>query len=85
MRPTVIDTAELAGSTREVVAHSLGADLGCEVAVRYRGKEVARGVRTATIRLRKLRGSGNLTVTATLRDGRTRVFTRHLTLCSKRR
>jgi hypothetical protein len=55
------------------------------VTVRHRGKLAARGVRGATIRLRKLKRSGNLTLTATLRDGRTRVFTRHLTLCSKRR
>jgi dienelactone hydrolase len=55
------------------------------VVVRHRGKVVARGARGATLRLRKLRRSGNLTLTATLRDGRARVFTRHLTLCSKRR
>jgi dienelactone hydrolase len=53
--------------------------------VRHRGRLVARGVRTANIKLRRLHRSGNLTVLATLRDGRTRSFTRHLTLCSRRR
>ena len=55
------------------------------ILVRHRGKLVARGGRSASVKLKKLRRSGNLTVTATLRDGRTRKFTRHLTLCSRRR
>jgi dienelactone hydrolase len=64
-----------------------GSDTGAvyRVEVRHRGKVVARGARSATVRLRTLRRSGNMTLTATLRDGRTRVFTRHLTLCSRRR
>ena len=64
-----------------------GPDAGAvyRMAVRHRGRLVARGVRSATIALRRLRRSGNLTVVATLRDGRTRAFTRHLTLCSRRR
>jgi hypothetical protein len=37
------------------------------------------------VKLRKLRRSGDMTVTATLRDGRTRKFRRHLTLCARRR
>ena len=53
--------------------------------VRFKGRVVARGSRSAKFLLRKLRGRGNLTATATLRDGRTRTFTRHLTLCARRR
>ena len=55
------------------------------ILVRHRGKLVARGVRSASVKLRKLRRSGDMTVTATLRDGRTRKFRRHLTLCARRR
>jgi dienelactone hydrolase len=64
-----------------------GSDAAAVIAmeVRHRGRLVARGVRSASIKLRRLRRSGNLTVLATLRDGRTRSFTRHLTLCSRRR
>ena len=53
--------------------------------VRHGRKVVARGGRSTTVLLRKLRRSGRLTVTATLRDGRTRTFRRHLTLCARRR
>lgn len=53
--------------------------------VRFRGRVVARGDRRATLSLRRLRRSGALTVTATLRDGRTRTFRRHLPLCGRRR
>jgi dienelactone hydrolase len=65
----------------------IGADAPAvyRMVVRHRGRVVARGGRSATILLRKLRRSGDLTVTATLRDGRTRSFRRHLTLCSRRR
>jgi dienelactone hydrolase len=64
-----------------------GADAGAvySVVVRHRGRVAARGGRGATIRLRKLRRSGDYTLTATLRDGRKRTFRRHLTLCTKRR
>ena len=64
-----------------------GADAGAvyRIVVRHRGKLAARGGRSASVRLRKLRRSGEFTVTATLRDGRTQKFTRHLTLCSRRR
>jgi hypothetical protein len=64
-----------------------GADAAAvyRVVVRHRGKVVARGTRSALVRLRKLRRSGDMTLAATLRDGRTRTFTRHLTLCSRRR
>jgi hypothetical protein len=72
---------------RTLVLRLRGADAAAvnRLVVRYRGKVVARGRRSVTIRLRKLRGSGNLTATATLRDGRTRTFKRHLTLCTRRR
>jgi hypothetical protein len=64
-----------------------GADAAAvfRVVVRHRGKLAGRGARSARLLLRKLRRSGDLTLTATLRDGRTRTFTRHLTLCSRRR
>jgi dienelactone hydrolase len=53
--------------------------------VRFKGRRVARGVRRAKLPLRRLRGRGQLTVTAVLRDGRTLTFRRHLTLCARRR
>jgi dienelactone hydrolase len=71
---------------RRLVLRVAGADAGAvhTLLVRQRGKRVARGRRSVTILLRKLR-TGNLAVTATLRDGRTKSFRRHLTLCTKRR
>jgi hypothetical protein len=53
--------------------------------VRFKGRRVARGVRRAKLPLRRLRGRGQLTVTALLRDGRKLTFRRHLTLCARRR
>ena len=52
--------------------------------LRHRGRVVARGGRSVSVRLRKLRRSGRMVVTATLRDGRTRSFKRYLTLCTRR-
>jgi hypothetical protein len=64
-----------------------GADAAAvhRVVVRYRRKVVARGRRSATIRLSRLRRSGTLSLTATLGDGRTRTFKWQLTPCSRRR
>jgi dienelactone hydrolase len=55
------------------------------IVLRHRGRIAARGGRSASIRLSRLRRSGPMVVTATLRDGRTRSFRRYLTLCSRRR
>ena len=55
------------------------------IAVRHRGQLVARGKRSARIRLSTLRRSGDYVVTATFRDGHTRAFRNHLTLCGHRR
>ncbi|HEX8066544.1 MAG TPA: hypothetical protein VF520_08460 [Thermoleophilaceae bacterium] len=72
---------------RVMVATVVGADAGAvaSLVLRYRGGTVARGRRSAAVRLSRLRRSGELTATATLRDGRTRTFARRLTLCSRRR
>ena len=72
---------------RRLVLRVRGADAAAvhTLVVRHRGKRVARGRRSVTVLLRKLRRSGRLRITATLRDGRTRSFNRHLTLCARRR
>ena len=90
-RPLVALRASYRGAgcskNRTMKLSLIGSDAGAVIrmVVKHRGKRVATGVRSARIKLRKLKRSGNLTVTATLRDGRERAFTRHLTLCSKRR
>jgi dienelactone hydrolase len=72
---------------RVMVFGVTGADarLVKRLAVRHRGRTVARGRRSASVPLRRLRRSGRLSVTAELVDGRRRSFARRLTLCSKRR
>jgi dienelactone hydrolase len=78
-----------AGCSRERTMHVrfTGADAAAvyRTLVRHRGKLVARGSRSARVKLRKLKRSGDMRVTATLRDGRSRKFKRHLTLCARRR
>ena len=53
--------------------------------LRHRGRVRARGGRSLRVRLSKLRRSGRMVVTATLRDGRTVKFRRYMTLCTRRR
>jgi hypothetical protein len=53
--------------------------------LRHRGRVRARGGRSVRVRLRRLRRSGRMVVTATLRDGRRVTFRRYLTLCTRRR
>jgi hypothetical protein len=65
----------------------VGADAAAvyRTVLRHRGRVRARGGRSVRVRLSRLRRSGRLVVTATLRDGRSIAFRRYLTLCSRRR